>query len=367
MNTKLNQYQPDVVFHPGVTLKEKLEEMRMSNKEFALRTGKPEKTIIAVLKGESSLTADMAILFEKVTHIPASFWINKQSRYSEYVARKNHEQDIEEAKKWADEFPYSEMSKNSWVPSTRNKEERVSNLLSFFGIASYKSWDSLYMQSELKVAAYTSLEFTHEPHAISAWLRIGELQSKEIESTAFDIKKLKENIPSLRELMINQPRDFFNRLKELCLEAGVKVIYTPRLPKVPLCGSTRWINETPLVQLTARYRQNDRFWFYFFHELGHIILHGKKFISLEGLDFSSVDQSKEDEANEYAQKCTFTKEQEKTLLKEHPTGITAEEIKDYAKRFNTHPAIIIGRLQHEGLIKYSVGRDLIVPIDLKSL
>jgi HTH-type transcriptional regulator / antitoxin HigA len=93
MDTKLNQYQPNVVFHPGITLKEKLEEMKMSNKDFALRTGKPEKTIIAVLKGESSLPADMAILFEKVTHIPVSFWINKQTNYNEYVARKSHEQD----------------------------------------------------------------------------------------------------------------------------------------------------------------------------------------------------------------------------------------------------------------------------------
>lgn len=64
----------------------------MSRKEFALRTGKPEKTIIAVLKEESSITPEMAILFENVTKIPAGFWIRKQARYSEYIARKkqNH-------------------------------------------------------------------------------------------------------------------------------------------------------------------------------------------------------------------------------------------------------------------------------------
>jgi len=41
---KQNQYFPQVVFHPGETLIEKLEEMRMGPKEFALRTGKPDKT-----------------------------------------------------------------------------------------------------------------------------------------------------------------------------------------------------------------------------------------------------------------------------------------------------------------------------------
>jgi addiction module HigA family antidote len=83
----INQYFPQVVFHPGDTLEEKLQEMGMGPKEFAIRTGKPEKTIIAVIKGESSITADMAIQFESVTKIPAHFWMNSQRLYDEFVAR----------------------------------------------------------------------------------------------------------------------------------------------------------------------------------------------------------------------------------------------------------------------------------------
>jgi len=82
-----NQYFPQSIIHPGETLAEKLEEMEMGPKEFALRTGKPEKTITAVLKGESSITADMAVQFENVTQIPASYWMNHQRGYDEYIAR----------------------------------------------------------------------------------------------------------------------------------------------------------------------------------------------------------------------------------------------------------------------------------------
>ena len=71
--TILNQYNPQSATHPGETLREKLEELEIKPKEFALRTGKPEKTITAVLKGESSITPDMSILFEKVLKIPAGF------------------------------------------------------------------------------------------------------------------------------------------------------------------------------------------------------------------------------------------------------------------------------------------------------
>lgn len=360
--TLANQYTPDIVFHPAITLNEKLEEMGMSRKEFALRTGKPEKTIIAVLKEVSSLTPEMAILFENVTQIPAQFWINKQARYNEYIARKKHEEVIAQACEWAKQFPYAEMAEYKWVPSTRKVEEKTINLLNYFGIASHGAWEKLYIDTELKVAAYTSLKYSHQPHAISAWLRQGELQAKQIEAPVFDVKKLKSNIPAMRQLMVDQPADFFNQLQTLCLNAGVVLLFTPKLPKVPLSGSTRWLNNTPLIQLTARYKKNDSFWFTFFHELGHIILHGKKYISLENVDFAAADSVKEEEAHQFAVGLTFTNEQAKELL-ENKT-ITEQAIVDYARKFNTHPAMIIGRLQHDGVIPYSVGRQFMEPIDL---
>lgn len=361
-----NQYIPSIVFHPAESLREKLEEMGMGIKEFALRTGKPEKTIIAVLNEESSLTPEMAVLFENVTKIPASFWINKQARYNEYIARMRHLEAIKDAEEWTKAFPYAEMAKQNWVSLTRKADEKTVNLLSYFGVASHNAWEKLYMNTELKVAAYTSLKHTHEPHAISAWLRQGELQATKIEVPSFDTKKLKGNIPAMRKLMVEQPEKFFEKLQDLCAEAGVILVFTPRLPKVPLSGSTRWVNENPLIQLTARYGQNDRFWFTFFHELGHIILHGKKYISLENVNFGAADPEKEREAHDFAVKHTFSKEQEEKLLREHPSIITAKDILAYAKEFDTHPAMIIGRLQHLKLIHFSVGREFILPINLSS-
>ena len=56
----LKKFVPPVEFHPGITLSEKLKEMGMSVKEFAVRTSKPEKTIFAVIGGKSSVTSEMA-------------------------------------------------------------------------------------------------------------------------------------------------------------------------------------------------------------------------------------------------------------------------------------------------------------------
>jgi HTH-type transcriptional regulator/antitoxin HigA len=86
METKINQYLTQSVSHPGKTLAAKLEELKMSPKEFAVRIGKPEKTISKILSGDSAITTDMAVLFEDVLSIPAHFWLIRQNTYDEAVA-----------------------------------------------------------------------------------------------------------------------------------------------------------------------------------------------------------------------------------------------------------------------------------------
>jgi len=360
----LNEYYPEEVLHPCETLNEKLEEMGMSRKEFALRTGKPEKTIIAVLKGESSITSEMAVMFENITKIPAHFWLSKQARYNEYKARIKRKQDVELAEEWTRSFPYAEMVKNNWVPPARKIEEKTINLFEYFAVSTHVAWNKLYMESKLKVAAYASLKHTHEPHSISSWLRQGELQAEQIQAPEYNKKEFKKALRNIKDIMAKHPNDFFKQLQKLCLQAGVKVFYTPQLPKVPVSGSTRWIKDTPIIQLTARYRQNDRFWFTFFHEVGHILLHGKKYISLENIKFSEADPEKEQQAHDFAEEWTFSKDQEAEVLT--AATLNKVDIIAFAEKFNTHPAMIIGRLQHKEIIPYSLGREFIQSIDLSS-
>mgnify|MGYP000846051527 CR=1 FL=1 len=358
-----NQYNPQVVFHPGEILAEKLEEMGMGPKEFAVRTGKPEKTIIAILKGESAITPDMAVLFENVLRIPAHFWLNSQRHFDEYKARERRQELLQQSVDWMSCFPVLDMIKKGWISAVKSPIERAQELLAFFGFSSPEAWENYYYGQQLKVAFRISLAHTKEPHSLSAWLRKGDLQASEIQAPAFDEKKFKSNLLQIKNLMAAHPDDFFGQLQQLCLEAGVKLVHTPCLPKAPISGSTRWLNEgVPLIQLSGRYKRNDSFWFTFFHEAGHILLHGKKDIFLEDIEYTDKDIAKESEADQFAVKWTFSEEQEAELLNLLP--ISEEKFIEFAKRYNTHPAMIIGRLQKKGLIHYSMGREFIVPIDL---
>jgi HTH-type transcriptional regulator/antitoxin HigA len=301
-----NQYFPQSVPHPGETLAEKLEEMEMGPKEFALRTGKPEKTIIAIVKGKSSITSDMAVQFEYVTKIPAKLWMNHQQGYDEYLSRQKRQKVVQEALAWVEKFPLAEMIKKGWLPPSATIEEKTMEMLAFFGFASHTAWEDYYFHQQLKVAFRISLSQTNESYAVSAWLRKGELQAAKLEAKEYSEKKFKDALPELKSIMVNYPTDFFNPLQLICLEAGVKVVHVPCLNNAPIYGSTRWLNDTPFIQVSDFDQRNDRFWFTFFHEAGHILLHGKKEVFLKNLDYANKDLQKEQEADAFAEKWTVT-------------------------------------------------------------
>ena len=83
-----------------------------------------------------------------------------------------------------------------------------------------------------------------------------------------------------KDLIAKHPNDLLKRLQQLCADAGVCLVYTPTFPKVPISGAARWHKDYPVIQLSLRGKWNDIFWFTFFHEAGHIMLHEKDLTQL---------------------------------------------------------------------------------------
>jgi len=57
----------------------------------------------------------------------------------------------------------------------------------------------------------------------------------------------------------------------------VAIVFVPELPKLRVSDATRWLaSNKALIQLSLRYKTDDHLWFTFFHDAGHILLHGKR-------------------------------------------------------------------------------------------
>ncbi|MEJ7693953.1 HigA family addiction module antitoxin [Daejeonella sp.] len=356
MGNRENIYRPDSVSPPGDTLGEILEDIGMTQKELAERMDRPEKTINEIVRGKAAITPDTAIQLERVLNTPAHFWIQRESQYQESIARFKEQERLEQSIEWLKTVPLNQMVKYGWIKKSANKIEQLQEVLNFFGVASVQGWKSLWLSSEPKAAFRISLAYTNENAAIAAWLRHGEIKTKHSSLPEYDEKRFKENLWTIRDLTRKKEDCYKEEIKRLCNDAGVNVIFSPVLPKATISGAVRWVGNHPLIQLSLRGKYNDRFWFTFFHEAAHILLHGKKDFFLEGIEDKTSHKQKEDEADDYAANFLIPNERLNTFITQGDKSPNA--IIRFANELSIHSGIVVGQLQNVNFLSYSYLNDM---------
>jgi addiction module HigA family antidote len=341
---------------PGDTIQEHIDFIGMNQAELAERMGRAKEKINDIIKGREPVTTATAFQLEKVLGIPASFWLNREKSYRKELYELEQQEKLEKEKGWVSAFPINAMQKFGWLPETKEINVLADHLLKFFSVASAEEWKRIYVDKKVSVAFRVSLEHTQNPYAISAWLRRGEIQAQNTTLEMFDKKKFRATMAEIKELAYLVPTDYPQQLQALCARCGVSVVFTQNLPKAPISGASRWYHGKPIIQLSGRYKTNDHFWFTFFHEAAHIILHGKKDIFLENVAGTEMDQHKEDEANTFAAKILLNESELKEIVDSN--SFKPESILAFSKKFRTPPGVIVGRLQHLNHIPYNMGNAL---------
>jgi addiction module HigA family antidote len=341
---------------PGDTLLETLETRGISQTDLASRMDRPIKTINEIIQGKSAIMPETALQLEKVLGIKAEFWIEREKGYQLELAEIKEAESYFDTREWVKNFPLLQMKKLGWIDYVKNDIIDVhKTILSFFEVSSIKAFEQYY-NINLNCVAYRMTAISNKnPYAINAWLQQGKLQASKLEELEYDSVAFKAALIQCKSIMINHTSDIFLKLQEICLSTGVKVVYTPCLPKTRLHGSTRWINNNPVIQLSNQYKRNDIFWFTFFHEAGHILLHGKKDIFVEGNEYTEDGVIKENQANYFAEKYLFSQKDYDLFVSEDIDPNNVEEIRKFAIRINTHPACVVGNLAKNKIVHQAFG------------
>ncbi|MFV8753183.1 ImmA/IrrE family metallo-endopeptidase [Nannocystaceae bacterium ST9] len=349
--TDSNSFSPDWISPPGDTIEDLLEERGWTKAEFALRTGFTAKHVNELLKGRVPITADAAERFSRVLGSTPEFWLVREARYQAALARRKTSEVANDDAGWLKELPLAWMRKKKWVKTFEHRGEQVKECLSFFEVASVSIWRECYAAPV--VAFRASAKFEKKVGAIASWLRKGEIETQEIECKPFDKVGLKETLTDLRVLTREEdPGVFGPKLVELCAANGVAVAFVPAPPGCPVSGATRWLTaDKAMLLLSLRHRSNDHLWFSLFHEIGHLLLHGKKLLFIEGLD--GLDDEHETEANLFAGRVLISDQDVRRLHEIAKTSRVLEpQIAAFAVEIGVAPGIVVGRMQKEGWLTW---------------
>ncbi len=349
MTLNKKPFVPDYATHPGEILQEILETKNITGAELARRSGLSEKHISQIINCIAPVTPETAIQLERILGVSANIWNNLDAQYRLFIAKEAENKDFETQKKWAEKFPLKELKKRGLLPTSNKTSETINGLLDFFGVGNISAWETQF--NRMVVSFRHSPAFKSKNESLAAWLRIGEIYANNIDCKKYNKIAFLEALRKIRQLTNEKPSFFQPKLTELCSNAGVAVVLVKELPDIHLSGATRWLNTNKaMIILTLRHKSDDHLWFSFFHEAGHILLHKKNTVFIDGFDNYSDDS--ENEADLFSANFLIPEKDYTEFLK-YNTSVTKSAILEFADKINIAPGVIVGRLQHDNIINYS--------------
>jgi len=332
-------------------LREELNARNISQAELAMRTGLSPKHINQVIQGVVPLSAEVALILERVLGVQSHIWNGIEATFRDAQVRQAAHERFHEFLGWARKFPINELVKHHKLAPGDDGPTLVGKILAFFGVADPDAFGVLW--NERSAAFRRTTQHPVDFYATATWLRLAELAAAEITLEPFDSKAFASLLPQLRELTTQPLSQALAELQRRAATAGVAVVRIPEIPGTRTCGATRWINAAyPIVVLSGRYKAEDSVWFSFFHEAGHIIRHPKKMTYIRPDD--GTGDGHEAEADQFAADTLIPPSMAPQL-----TGLrTTSQITAFAHQIGVDPGIVAGRLSNDKLLPWPQTRRL---------
>ena len=342
--------QRDWVVSPGEILAEALEERGMSQSELARRMGRPVKTINEIIHAKATVTPETALQLELVLGIPASLWVNLEGSYRRHLAERESLAAFAGLADWLKQFPVKDLARHGFIDRNGTTEKQVSQLLAFFGTANP---DALERRWGKPLAQYRkSVAYKGSEQSRAAWLRWGELLAEDMDLEPVDARGLSVVASQLPRLSRVAPLEAaLDQARSSLREVGVALIVLPEFEGTRLSGAARWLPRgVAVAQLSLRHKTDDHLWFSLMHEIGHILDRPRHdFVdAVEAPPSEYDDPQAEQRANAFARDVLVASNALQAFLDRG--RLDARSLRSFAEEVNVSPGIIVGRLQHDGVI-----------------
>lgn len=331
------EYKERIAFHPGYYIKEIIDESGLTQEDFAKRLDTTPKNLSLLVRGEQSLSVDIAKKLSRMLGTSIKYWLNLQNAYDALIAEFESEKELIEERKVFKYIDYTYLRDNYGLPNLPRKiDQQIIETRRALNVSSLTVLNKCDVAANFRSSQGVLLDANRIRANTMVQIAINE--ALKIEAPRFDIHKFEE-ATNKALFMTNRHEDFYPSIRDLFLEAGVVFKIMPNMKGSKINGATKKIGNKVLLMVNDRGTYADTFWFTLFHEIGHIMAGDY------GTSMEEDNGKKEDAADAYARDKLIPPEAYEKFVTNN--RFTSRDILYFAKQINRDPGIVVGRLFKE--------------------
>lgn len=337
------EYNDKIAFHPGYYIKELIEESGLTQEDFAKRLGTTPKNISYLVRGEQSLSIDIAMKLSRMLGTTVSYWLNLQKEYDALSAEFKYVEELEKERNVFAHIDYNYFKSNFGLPDLPRKvDEQIKQVREFLKISTLE----LLKGPDLAVSFRSDTEELSVSNIINANAMVQIAINMALKQAAPKFNKQAFYEATTYALSLTTAHeDFYPLIRKSFLKAGVIFVILPNLKNSGINGATKKIGDNVLLLVNDRRSFSDTFWFTLFHEIGHI-MNGDY-----GMTMDKHSSEKEDEADIFAQNSLIPPDEYKEFVSVGDYSEAA--IRRFADKIKRDPGIVFGRLLKEEKVLYT--------------
>jgi HTH-type transcriptional regulator / antitoxin HigA len=336
---------PAQTLPPGTFLREELERRSWTQTDLAAILGRPPRLVNEIIAGKRAITPETAHGLGVALGTGPELWMNFESQYQ--LSRTLPKDAVLQRAQIYGRFPVKEMQKRGWIRLVSSLDAIETELKSYFKISSLD--DDIQIAHAAKKTSYDKVSM---PQA--AWLIRAQQVAENLEVSEY----VPGNLPLLFEELracVERPTDAA-KVPQILAKFGIRLVMVAPLPGSKIDAACMWFRGQPLIALTLRYDKHDIFWHALFHELVHIE-HGEgksePIVDSNLLSDCSHGAKSEKRANHHAAGRLIPPKELEAFIGRVKPFFSDASILDFASRMKVHPGIVVGQLQHHGLLPWS--------------
>ena len=336
------EYDDKIAFHPGYYIKEIIDESGLTQRDFAYRLGTTPKNLSLLIRGEQSLSTDIAMKLSRMLGTSVSYWLNLQNAYDALIAEFKSREELAQEKAVFSVLDYKYFREHFGLPNLpRKTEEQIVQVREFLNVATL----SVFKKRDMAVSFRSDTGELSEANVIKANIMVQLATNIALKADAPKFNKaLFEEAVQYALTLTKEHGTFYPLIKEAFRKAGVVFVILPNISGSRINGATKKVGNSIMLLVNDRRLYSDSFWFTLFHEIGHI-MNGDY-----GISFESEFGEREEIANKYAEDMLIPYEYYSRFIEEGRFDM--QTIKAFASSIDRDPGIVLGRLQNDKKVNY---------------